>query len=101
MAWPRRSGPMLISMRCSIAIFCSAGNLNAVAHRGNFEVYRASRDADRQLNTRRRFRTQRAALVAPLLAERDHFIDAVAFFQCGSTGNPHLRGPDIPHAFRL
>ena len=30
--------PMLISMRCSIAIFCSAGNLNAVAQRGNFEV---------------------------------------------------------------
>src|SRR5688572_32003938 len=28
--------PMLTSMRCSIATFCSAGNLNAVAHRGNF-----------------------------------------------------------------
>ena len=38
--------PIFTSMRCSIATFCSAGNLTATAHRGNFDVKpRRSRSA--------------------------------------------------------
>ena len=85
--------PMLISMRCSIAIFRSAGNLNAVAQRGNFEVYPSF---SRRAGSFSLITTPSVSNASEPRLSRHSSQNSITasmpshFFQCGSTGRPHL-----------
>ncbi len=80
-AWPRRCARCSPRSCSSVVVACCAGYLKAVAQRGNFEVVprRARRARSFSLMTTPSVsKGSVCRLLAPLLAEREHRVDAVA-----------------------
>ena len=76
-----RAGPadVDLDLRSSRVVFCSAGNLNATAQRGNLLVVPSAlrRSTSFSLTTTPSVsKSSVAALLGPLGAERDHLVDA-------------------------
>ncbi len=85
--------PMLISIALRKAVLRSAGNLNAVAQRGNFDVNPSLSRSNGSLNLITTPSVSNAS--SPRLSRHDSQNAITSsmpahFLQCGSTGSPHV-----------